>query len=76
MSEQVHISLHDTARLNWVLQHTGARFDFDWRKQADGATENNSHWIIWYQESQEHVAYGKDYRECIDNAILGNFKSY
>jgi hypothetical protein len=57
----------DTERLDWVMNHTGAEWDFTWQ------TEN--HWIRYFSESYWHVAEGKNYRECIDSILRGEVKN-
>lgn len=58
--------VNDTQRLDWLLNHPGAEWD-----------NTREHWgewayIIWFSESYHYLARGKDWRECIDNAIAGN----
>jgi len=54
----------DTDRLNWVLAHIGANFDF---KIVDHKPEE--HYITWFSNSAWWTVRGKDFRECIDNAL-------
>jgi hypothetical protein len=55
-----------TERLNWTLAHIGANFDF---KIKEGKPEE--HYITWFSNSAWWTVRGKDFRECIDNAIAG-----
>jgi hypothetical protein len=54
----------DTERLNWVMTHLGANFDFEVKSGKAG-----EHYITWFSNSAWWTARGKDFRECIDNAL-------
>lgn len=58
------MNLYDTPRLDFVL-HSHPTFDRD----------RDRHWITFHvPEVGRCVAYGKDWREAIDNAINGLYK--
>jgi hypothetical protein len=55
----------DTEILDWILHHF-PELDHDWRTQK--------FWVRWYSESSWYVANGNNWRECVNNAINGNFE--
>lgn len=60
----------DTQRLEWLLGH-GHEFDYD------VVDHQITRWYVkWYSDNKHHLAYGKDQRECIDNALRGEVKSF
>jgi hypothetical protein len=62
----MEIDAKDTERLNWMLAHLGANCDMTIR---DGKPDE--HYITWFSNSAWWTVRGKDFRECIDNAIAG-----
>lgn len=55
----------DTERLDWALLHPAANYDHD------GKT--GEHWITFRLNGEQFFVSGRNHRECIDNAIEGNY---
>lgn len=56
----------DTERLDWAFAHSAANYDQDWK--------TGEHWILFWHENEHCLAIGRSFRECIDNALDGNYK--
>lgn len=59
--------MDDTKRLDWLLGHPGASCEMS--IGVGGAVEYC--YIAWFQEGYHYIVRGKDFRECIDNALTG-----
>jgi hypothetical protein len=64
-----HTEFTDSQRLEWMLGHIGADFDFN---VSDGKA--GEHWITWYAESHYWCVHGASWIECIDQALRGEAK--
>jgi hypothetical protein len=58
--------MNDSARLEWLFDHGGADLDY---RVVDGHIA--FFYIRWFSDSDWYIVRGKDWRECIDNAIDG-----
>ncbi len=65
----------DTKRLDWLLNHPGADWDFYVEsKSRIWQVIDATSYIKWFSESEWRIVRGKDWRECIDNAIANKFE--